>query len=640
MCGIAGKLNLNGQPVDKDLLHRMCDASIHRGPDDEGIFQIGPVGLGFRRLSIIDVAGGHQPMSNEDGSIWIVFNGEIYNYQELRREIASRGHQWSTNSDTEVVIHLYEDFGADCVEKLNGMFAFAIWDNSKKRLFLARDRMGQKPLHYIQINKSFIFGSEIQSILQDPAVPRQLNLDALDQYLSSFYVPSPQTMFKDIFKLPPAHYMICEQGNVHIERYWQLDFSKKEHLPEAAQEERIIDLLDDATHLRLMSEVPLGAFLSGGIDSSLVVALMKRHLDRPVKTFSIGFDIQDKKWLHELPYARKIAEYLETDHSEFIIRPDIIDVLPKLVWHYGEPFGDNSSVPTYYISKMTRTQVTVALSGDGGDELFGGYGLYTFYDKFNLAWLLRSVGVETLRDITTLLSNLKPEIVKTTMSNRKRVLVSLLRDGRDSVYQFARLRRCFRADQKRLLYRNGMISRLDSDAYDPLYQISKTTGSLEGLDRWFLYDILTYLPDDILVKVDIASMANSLEVRSPFMDHRVVELAASIPANLKVRDGATKYILKKASAGILPPEIINRPKWGFGLPLNEWLRTDLYQFACDTLLDKRSRERDLFNSDYIIKMLKQHASGQVDYGNHIWLLINFEIWCRTFLDNSPLPITL
>jgi asparagine synthase (glutamine-hydrolysing) len=569
-----------------------------------------------------------------------VFNGEIYNFIELRREIQTLGHILRTNSDTEVIIHLYEEYGTDCLQKLNGMFAFAIWDERQQRLFLGRDRLGQKPLHYAQVGQSLIFASEIQPILEDLSVPRRLNLEALDQYLTLLYVPSPHTMFQDISKLPPAHFMICERGRVRIERYWQLEFTPKVTLSETALQEQIIALLEDATRLRLISDVPLGAFLSGGIDSTLVVGLMSRLVDQPVKTFSIGFE-SERQWFHELPYARMAAQHFGTEHTEFVVSPQMADVLPKLVWHYGEPFGDNSSIPTYYISKLTRSQATVALSGDGGDELFGGYGRYTFYQKLTFRKMLRGLMGQTVRDASALLMNPNAQIVKAALARIRERVSLLLGDGRDSMYQFTRLMNHFRTDLKWRLYSKTLLRNLQgSNPFVALYRVGEKASELRGLDKWFYIDIHTYLPDDILVKVDIASMANSLEVRSPFLDYRVVELAASIPANLKVSDETTKRILKQVARNFVPKPILERPKWGFGSPLHEWLRKDLRQVAYDILFDQRARERGLFNANYIKQMFQTHITGKADLGNQLWLLLNFEIWCRTFLDGPLSPIIL
>jgi asparagine synthase (glutamine-hydrolysing) len=640
MCGIVGKLNFDGRPVAEELLKRMCAVSTHRGPDDEGIYLQGAIGLGHRRLSIIDLGCGHQPMSNEDGTIWIVFNGEIYNFLELRQELEARGHTLRTSSDTEVIVHLYEDYETACVKKLNGMFAFAIWDEPRQRLFLARDRLGKKPLHYAQVGQSLIFASEIQPILEDPTVPRRLNLKALDQYLTLLYVPGPYTMFQDIMKLPPAHFMVYEKGQARITRYWRLNFRHKLTLSQEALREHILALLEDATRLRLISDVPLGAFLSGGIDSSLIVALMSRLMNRPVKTFSVGFETEGD-WFHELPYARLVAQHLGTDHTEIIIRPQMAEVLPKLVWHYGEPFGDSSSIPTYYISKVARSDVTVALSGDGGDELFGGYSWYTHYQALTAGQVLRTLTNQTLLDFKALAKSLSSNTAKAVLVRLLKRVLDLFKGEHDPVRRYTRLVQYFSNEQKRHLYSKALNQALgDTDGFEAFYKAATLTDGLHRLDRLFYIDINVYLPDDILVKVDIASMANSLEVRSPFLDYRVVELAASIPANLKVNNGTTKYILKRAARDLLPEAILTRPKWGFHSPIDDWLHKDLYQHTYEVLLDQHTQERGLFNVEYVKQMLKEYIAGKVYLGQHLWLFLNFELWCRTFLDGPSAPVTL
>lgn len=632
MCGIVGKLNFNREPIPETLLRRMCAVSLHRGPDDEGIYRDDGIGLGHRRLSIIDVAGGHQPMSNEDGTVWVVFNGEIYNFQELRAELKRKGHFLRTQSDTEVIVHLYEEYGTACLNQLNGMFAFAIWDQRRQRLILARDRLGQKPLHYSLKQDTLTFASEIQPILEDSDVARQLNLVALDQYLSLLYVPTPLTMLEGVMKLPPAHYLLCEGGQVRIERYWQLDFDRKLALPEAELQERLLALLDDATRLRLISEVPLGAFLSGGLDSSLVVALMNRHASQRVKTFSVGFETQQESWLDELPYARLVAQHLDTDHTELICRPELAEVLPDLVWHYGEPFGDNSSVPTYYLCKATRSAVTVALSGDGGDELFAGYAWHQTHQRPAVSRTLRRLALTARKNLKA------PRPPLGTICGG---LLAELQSGLDPIHRYASKIRYFNRLQKSRLYTNEIKSQLGRlHGLEPLYQLAASNHYRDPLDRILATDTQLYLPDDILVKVDIASMASSLEVRSPFLDYRVVEFAASLPSSLKLQDGISKRILKRAARDLLPAAILDRPKWGFGLPVHDWMRQDLGKLSSEVLLDRSARSRELFSQDYIQCMLASHESGQQNLGHQLWLLLNFELWSRTFLDGANGRVTL
>ena len=640
MCGIFGKLNFDGRPVAESLLAQMAHVSHHRGPDDDGIYRKGTIGLGFRRLSIIDLAGGHQPMCNEDGTVWIVFNGEIYNFRALRPDLEARGHKFRTNSDTEVLIHLYEEYGTACLQKLNGMFAFAIWDEREQLLFLARDRMGQKPLHYAHVNESLLFASEIQPILQDRAVPRELNREALDHYLTLMYVPAPQTMFRDIMKLPPGHFMTCQHGKLQIQQYWQVDFTNKITTPAAELADQLLTLLDDATRLRMISDVPLGAFLSGGLDSSLIVALMSRHTEQSIKTFAIGFKT-GAEWFDERPFAREVAAHIHADHTEEVISPQMMAVLPKLVWHYGEPFGDNSAVPTYYVSKLARQKVTVALSGDGGDELFGGYGRYTRYHHLSPALLWRALAADSVRGLQTIAARANTRVTKSVIRNLYNEFTAVRQHGRDATEQYLRLVDCFSFAQRSRLYSDELI--VDAQRHQarhPFHTLQPRLNGSAGLDRWFNLDLHTYLPDDILVKVDIASMASSLEVRSPFLDYRVVELAASIPSSYKVHNGMTKLLLKEAAHNIVPPAILNRPKWGFGTPVHDWLRGELQPVARDLLLDGRLQARGLFHMDYIKTLLEEHVAQRASNGHNLWLLLNLELWFRTFIDGEPAMLTL
>ena len=627
MCGIVGKLNFDGSPVNEIIIQRMCDLSIHRGPDDEGIYLDNELGIGMRRLSIIDVPGGHQPIYNEDKSIWIVFNGEIYNFLELRKDLIAKGHHFSSNSDTETIIHLYEEIGDQCVTRLNGMFAFAIWDAKQRKLFLSRDRLGQKPLHYSITQNGLTFASEIPPLLEDPTVERQLEEIALREYLQLWYVPGPLTMFKGIFKLPPAHTLVCKNGKVSIERYWEVDFSQKFNYTEDEWGEQVLALLEDAVQIRLMSDVPLGAFLSGGIDSSAVVALMCRFSDRPIKTFSIGFDDDD---YNEVVYARQVALHLKTDHIDEIIRPDATEVLSKLVWHYGEPFGDESCIPTYYVSQLARQHVTVALSGDGGDENFGGYPRLTRYLAFNPIDSLWGLGVGSIKNLLS--------------SHKQQASHDILQRGFWKELAFRTNEILYpmeRYSHEWLVWKDGIEGVLEPDvlAKAPRRLVMSTlnnhwlnTKGWNSLDRLLYLELMTYLPDDLQVKIDIASMATSLEVRAPFLDYRLVELVASMPAHLKYRNGHTKYLLRKLVNPLLPPEIIQRSKWGFSMPIGNWLRNELRPMMEDLLLDSSS-QRGIFKQDMIKEMIKIHVSGGYDYSRHLWLLLNFELWYRTFLES-------
>ena len=628
MCGICGKLSFSPPiPVDGELLHRMCEVMRHRGPDDSGIYLKGCVGLGIRRLSIIDLDTGHQPISNEDESVWIVLNGEIYNFVELRRELEAKGHRFRTNTDTEVIVHLYEDFGEGCVQKLRGMFAFAIWDAREQKLFLARDRIGQKPLYYAIVNGSLIFGSEIKAILQDPEIERRINWEALDDYLTHLFVPSPKTIFQGIHKLPPAHYLTCKDGRIKIERYWRVTYRSDENKGEAFYAQRLAELLQESVKLRLVSDVPLGAFLSGGLDSSLVVAMMSGLSNRPVKTFSIGFK---ESSYNELRYARLVAEHFGTDHREFEVTCDVVDLLPKLVWHFDEPFADSSAIPTYYVSKMTRQHVTVALSGDAGDEVFAGYRRYQarrMAQYFNLLpkWARRELIGSVVKRLPEPTSYYGASYVKKV----KRFVEYAATVDENERTSWAPL---FTAKQKDRLYSSQLKGHLSSyrESSQFLNQYFDQAYNEDMVAKMMWVDLMTYLPGDILTKVDRMSMAVSLEARAPFLDHKLVEFAAEIPTALKLKGLSTKYILKRSMSELLPKEIIRRSKQGFVVPMASWLKDQLSQCIEDLLLSETSIGRRYFNPRYIEGMVKEHREGRQDYSQHIWALLIFEVWHRMF----------
>lgn len=632
MCGICGKISINNREVvDARLIHKMTEVLKHRGPDDEGIYINGNVGIGHRRLSIIDLSkDARQPMSNEDKSIWIVCNGEIYNFQELRKVLEKKGHIFCSRSDTEVIIHLYEELGTDCVEKLRGMFAFCIWDEKRKRLFLARDRIGQKPLNYAIKNGNIIFASEIKSILQDPEISREVDINALDSYLTYQYVPAPETMFSGINKLPPAHFLVWENGKIKIERYWNLNFQNKINMAEDEFCQRILDLLTEATKIRLVSDVPLGVFLSGGIDSSAIVALMSKLSSHPVKTFSIGFE---EETFNELKYARKVAKIFATDHHEYIVKPEALNILPKIIWHFNEPFADSSCIPTYYLSKMTRQEVTVALNGDGGDETFAGYERYVANKIANIYNLIpQSIRKNLFSFITAVL----PE------STRRKDFIKRFKrfaKANDSSRErrYARWMSIFDDDLKSNLYSEKLKNRLKGiDSWNYLLDVYRQSDANNFIDATLFVDIMTYLPGDLLVKIDISSMANSLETRSPFLDHKLMEFAASIPSNLKLKGWTTKYLLKKALTKILPKDILNRRKAGFGVPIGTWFRQELKDYAYDILLSEKSLKRGYFKKEAIKRILDEHTKGKIDHGARIWSLINFELWHQMFINNYSL----
>jgi asparagine synthase (glutamine-hydrolysing) len=627
MCGIVGMVNLDGRAADPSLLGRMNEAIHHRGPDEDGHYVKENVGLAMRRLAIIDLSGGRQPIANEDRTAWIVFNGEIYNYRDLKAELEKRGHRFRTDCDTEAIVHAYEEFGADCPKRLRGMFAFAIWDERKRELFVARDRVGKKPLLYAKTADSFVFGSEFSALLLHPSVSREVDRGAIHDYLSFMCVPAPLTAYRDIRKLEPGHSLtLTADGEIKTERYWQPDFSKKLDVTEEEAGGRALELLREAVRVRLMSEVPLGAFLSGGIDSSTVVALMAEESSTPVKTFSIGFEEQDFSELH---HARRVAERIGAEHHEFVVRPDALEVLPTLVEHYGEPYADSSAIPTYYVSRETRRHVTVALNGDGGDECFAGYERYAamrLSERYRkLPGVLRE-GV--IRQAVGLLPS--SEIKRGRVRSLKRFLRAA---SLPPVERYLRWVSVFDGEAKDDLYteefRRENEGRAAGRWLAPWFARANGAGVV---DASLLTDTMTYLPNDLLVKVDIASMAVSLEARSPFLDHHVIEFAASLPESLKLRGLTTKYILKKTLTKLLPPENLKRGKMGFGVPVGHWFRGEMQQFLRENLLSERSARRGLFRPDAVRRLVELHTRGERDYTHQLWTLLMLELWFQRFID--------
>src|SRR3989440_412330 len=627
MCGIVGIVENNSALVDQALLTRMCQAIEHRGPDDDGFYFNEGVGLGMRRLSIIDVKGGQQPIHNQDRTAWIVFNGEIYNYLPLREKLEKLGHKFYTNSDTEAIIHAYDQYGADCPKHLRGMFAFAIWDERKCELFLARDRVGKKPLLYSLINDQFIFGSEFSALLLHPDMSREIAPEAIHYYLSFMCVPAPLTAYRAIRKLEPGHSLrFTSAGEIKIERYWQPDFSRKVKLGEEEAGERAVEILREAVRVRLMSEVPLGAFLSGGVDSSAVVALMSEESSEPVKTFSIGFEEQDFSELH---HARRVAERVGADHHEFIVRPDAMEVLPLLVEHYGEPYADSSAIPTYYVSRETRRHVTVALNGDGGDECFAGYERYA---AMRLAERYRKLPAPLREGVIKQAVNLLPssEARRSRVRSVKRFLQAA---SLPPVERYLRWTSVLDRAAKDELYTDEF--RHQMAGHDPARWLSTWFAQANGagvVDASLLTDTMTYLPNDLLVKVDIASMAVSLEARSPFLDHHVIEFAASLPEKFKLRGLTTKYLLKRVLKKLVPVENLNRPKMGFGVPIGYWFRGRMKKFLGETLLSDRALKRGFFKSAEVKRMFELHTRGQQDYAHQLWTLLMLELWFERFID--------
>jgi len=629
MCGIAGIVSKDrGARIDGATIRAMCDAIVHRGPDDEGIYAQGPVGLGMRRLSIIDLAGGHQPIFNEDRSIAIVFNGEIYNFPELRPELERRGHRFTTNSDTEVIVHLYEDMGPACVTKLRGMFTFALYDRTRDKLLIGRDRLGKKPMHYALAGDRLLFGSEIKSILAVAPELARIDHQALLQYMYFGYILDPLTAFLPIRKLPPGHLLEFERGELRIQQYW--DLPQYATYSPSSEEECLVEMerrLAEAVRIRLISDVPLGALLSGGTDSSIVVALMARASSDPVKTFSIGFKQAD---FNEAPYARLVAERFHTDHHELILEPDIVGTVEKLTRSLEEPFGDSSMLPTYFISCLARQHVTVALSGDGGDEVFAGYDRYrtALHDRA-FPWV--------------------PEWTRSLYRNHIHQRLPYSVPGRSLAYSISlpwdkryaedvSLQPIFR--ELRLLSEDVLARAEQDDPLNALHHYLERAPAKDPLSRLLYLDSKTYLPGDILTKVDRMSMLTSLEVRVPILDHVFLEWATSLTPEWKMRGGKQKYMLKKLAQRVgVPREVLDRPKQGFALPLVHWTRHDLKDMIMSVLLEPRTLQRGYFKPEAVRQLLDEHFRQRRNHSGRIWRLLAFELWHRNYLEAIPRPET-
>jgi asparagine synthase (glutamine-hydrolysing) len=600
----------------------------HRGPDDEGLLVDAQAALGMRRLAIIDRSGGHQPMSGEDGAVSIVFNGEIYNHVELQRELETRGHTFRTRSDTEAIVHAYEEYGTDCVRHLRGMFAFAIWDRAKSQLFLARDRAGKKPLYYTTLSGgTLVFGSELKAVLAYPEVRAEISIEALDAYLTLGYVPDPLSICRDVAKLPPGHYLTFAGGHSSTHAYWDFCFETAEPRTEEDYVAELRSRLEDAVRVRLMAEVPLGAFLSGGIDSSTVVGLMSRQTNRPVKTFSIGFHEDSYS---ELKYARMIARQFGTDHKEFIVTPDICAVVDELVWHFDEPFADSSAIPTYMVAKLARDDVTVVLTGDGGDELFGGYTRYVVDRRRSLYGRIpRSVR-------RSLLAGVAHRLPHGAWGRNYLHNVSL-----DPIDRYIDSVSFFNSVQKRSLYSPALRAQLGntqgvaSELRASLSQVK----TKEALDRLLYLDSKTYLPGDILTKVDRMTMAVSLEARAPLLDQEVIDFATRVPASMKLRGFETKHILKRAVRGLVPDTILDRPKQGFGIPIQQWINGQLRDRIRSTLTETRTEARGYFEPRYVTVLMDEHERGRRDHSSALWALFMLELWHRTFVDGTEARVS-
>jgi asparagine synthase (glutamine-hydrolysing) len=607
----------------------MIEAERHRGPDDSGIWSDELCALGHRRLAIIDLSpAGRNPLSNEDGSIWITFNGEIYNFQQLRHDLERLGYRFRTRTDTEVVVSAYEQWGVEAIRRLRGMFAFGLWDRRKRRLLIARDRVGKKPLFYTQAGDRFVFASELQGLLAARDIPREVEPSAIDAYLEWGYVPAPDTAFKGVKKLPPAHWMTVDLGSgepqIRIERYWALEYEPKLSISEEEASEAIREKLAEAVRLRLISDVPLGAFLSGGIDSSIVVGLMARASGHPVKTFSIGFK---EAAYNEVDHARRIAEKWGTDHHEFIVEPDALSVLPRLVRHYGEPYADSSAIPTFYVSQMTRKKVTVALNGDGGDESFAGYERYL---GNRLAERLQSIPGSKMT--ARVLSRALPDSLNPRNRLRQaRRFLSVATHPMEKRY--GHWVAFFGDAAKQRLYarqfRSSLNGRGSGDWISSLFEQAR---GLDPVDAAMSVDVNSYLPYDLLVKVDITSMSNSLEARSPFLDHEVMEFAARLPASYKLRGKQAKYLLKRAFADLLPPENVNRRKMGFGVPVGAWFHGPLRPLLEDALLSEQAERRGYFQKAEVRRLFDEHIERRADHSFSLWNLLMLELWHREFID--------
>jgi asparagine synthase (glutamine-hydrolysing) len=626
MCGIAGIVRSDSAPVDRELVARMNEAIRHRGPDDDGFYFSDGVGLAMRRLAIIDLKSGQQPIHNQNRTAWIVFNGEIYNYRELREQLEKLGHEFYTDSDTEAIVHAYDQYGTDCPKYLRGMFAFAIWDERTKSLFLARDRVGKKPLLYAELDGELVFGSEFTALLQHPRISRDVDVEAIHYYLTFICVPAPLTAYRAIRKLEPGHWLLWRGGEIKTERYWQLDFSKKVSLDEEEAGERVVELLREAVRVRLMSEVPLGAFLSGGIDSSAVVALMAQESSEKVKTFSIGFDEQDFSELH---HARRVAEHVGADHHEFIVRPDAMEVLPALVEHYGEPFADSSAIPSYYVSKETRAFVTVALNGDGGDECFAGYERYA---AMNIAQKYANLPGALRNGVISNVVNALPGF-DTRQNPLRKARRFVAAASLPPVERYLRWVSSFDEAAKQNLYADGFRQQTakfrTASILEPWFARANGAGIV---DAALLTDTMTYLPNDLLVKMDIASMTVSLEARSPFLDHHLMEFAASLPEKLKLRRLTTKYLLKRVLKKLVPAENLNRSKMGFGVPIGHWFRGAMQPFLRETLLSEKALGRGLFKPEMVRQLIDSHVSVKADHSHRLWTLLMLELWFERFID--------
>ncbi|MGZ3608684.1 MAG: asparagine synthase (glutamine-hydrolyzing) [Ktedonobacteraceae bacterium] len=625
MCGICGIYNAqSGEPVSTELLAHMTNSISHRGPDDSGSYLDGPSGLGFARLSIIDLSGGHQPMSNETGDIWLVFNGEIWNYKDLRKELIEKGHYFRTNSDSETIVHAYEEYGVDCVARLHGMFSFAIWDAPRRRLLLARDRAGKKPLYYTQVNGSLLFGSEIKSLLFHPDVKRKADTQALADFLSVRYVPGPATLFANIYKVLPGHWLLYENDTLREECYWDYTFGQTENRPIEEYMQGIRQHVHRAVEERMIADVPVGAFLSGGVDSSIVTGIMSQLTNQPVQTFAVGFD---EEGYSELPYAKLAADHFGTEHHELVVKSsDLSAYWPLLTWHRDEPVSEPSDLGVYLVSRLARKYVKVVLSGEGGDELFAGY------PKYVVDWMAQYYHILPIpiRDsvIMPLLDHLPYSMRK--LKNAARNLSQPVPQRWMSWFGI------FNGQLKEKILSDNTKASIDIDSSRVFERWLSNNPQRDDLSSMLYLDTKIWLPDNLLMKGDKMTMAASLEARMPLLDYHLTEYAASIPSNMKVKLFKTKYLFKRTFADFLPEAILTRKKMGFNVPTGIWFREGQRNLITRLLLSERARDRGYLNDAFVAKLLRDHLEGKTNYQAQLFTLASLELWFRVFIDEPNL----
>lgn len=622
MCGICGVVSFQPEiPIERSLLKRMNDSIRHRGPDDEGYYQDDQASLAMRRLSIIDLNTGQQPISNEGGDVWVIYNGEIYNFKDIRAELEKRGHVFKTRTDTEIIVHAYEEYGDDCIGHFNGMFAIALWDARERRLLLARDRIGIKPLYYWAGHSGLVFASELKALILHPDVPRRINLAALDLFLTLEYVPAPHTIYEGIFKLLPGHTLTVENGEVKTRQYWDVAYQPVSQ-SEAECEEALSDLINDAVRIRLISDVPLGAFLSGGIDSSTIVGYMSQNMSEPVQTFSIGFE--DDSY-NEVKYANAAANHFNTNHHVEVLKPDISSLVEQLVPHHDEPFADTSTFPTYLVSKLASRKVKVVLSGDGGDELFAGYDTYIAEKLNRLYGRLPDVMRQSV--LPKFAGWLPPQSAKKGLINKVKRMVE--GGALDPSLQHTRWMMFLNSAEKEVLYQSDLRATLNDDLSAVFFNAYfEKANRFDSLAQQQYVDIKTYLADDILTKVDRMSMAVSVEARVPLLDYRIVEFALNLPPHMKLKGSRTKSILRNAVKRFVPDLVLEKPKQGFSIPMKHWLKTSLKPMMLDLLSKDSLHQHGYFEHHVVSTWIREHLNGRVNHSHRLWSLMVFELWRR------------